>query len=94
MRNASVCPLELAIAIHYHTTPLPYAAHDPAHAHAPAVIGITADFVRRGFLVEAAPEDVVKYGADFRGTEALQVWIDALCRVPRPERVWAIPERP
>jgi hypothetical protein len=30
-------------------------------------------------------------GADYTGTEALTVWVDALCAVPWPVKKWVVP---
>lgn len=89
---ATVSPLELMIALHYHTTPTLYSEHNSQHAYSPAVIGIKEDFIARGYLIPARPEWQEKYGLDFEATDALRVWADAICRVPRPEHVWVIPK--
>lgn len=85
-----VSPLEIQMALHYRTRPTPYAEHEPEHRNSPAVARVHQLFLSRGYIVHAAPENNEKYGTEFEATEALHVWADALCAVPRPRQsvIW------
>lgn len=86
------CPLEIMIGLHYWTTPGPYAANEPSHANSPAVCEICRNFIERGLLVEGLSDRAKKYGAAYESTEALGVWVNALCDVPFPIQKWIIPD--
>lgn len=83
-------PLEIMIALHYWTTPCEYAADDERHRTSGAVTDILESYVRAGFL-EKLPE-ANKYGGTFKSTDALGVWVDALCSIPFPVQKWVIPD--
>lgn len=82
-------PLEITIGLHYWTTPTEYAAEDPDHQGSPAVTDMLRSFVKRG-LLEKLPEPN-EYGGTYRATDGMRVWVEALCAVPYPERIWVIP---
>jgi hypothetical protein len=78
-------PIELSIAIHYHTT-----SRDDypgvSEGYAPQM-----DCVKRMIdagLLEATPDG----SADFGATDGLRVYIDALLAVPYPVKEWVMPK--
>lgn len=81
-------PLEIQMALHFWTRPTAYAEHEPEHRNSGAVKAILAWYVRDGFL-EVIP--VNEHGETYRATEALGVWVKALCAVPFPVQKWVIP---
>lgn len=85
-----VSPLEIQMALHYRCRPTPYAEHEPAHRNSPAVARVHRLFLARGYIVEASAQDFAACRTEYVATEALHVWADALCAVPRPRQrvVW------
>lgn len=82
-------PLKIMIGLHYWTTPTEYSAHDDAHRNSEAVLDAVCDFVKGGLL---KPRDKKsEYGSSYEATEALGVWVEALCGVRWPVQVWVIP---
>lgn len=81
-------PLEIQIAIHFWTRPTKYAEHEPDHRNSGAVKAILSWYVRDGLLEPTAPNE---HGEIYKATEALGVWVDALCTVPFPVQKWVIP---
>lgn len=81
-------PLEIQMALHFWTSPTKYAEHEPDHRTSGAVKAILAWYVRDGLLEPTAPND---YGEIYKATEALGVWVEALCAVPFPVQKWVIP---
>lgn len=84
-------PLEISIALHYWTTPGDYSAEDPDHRLSPAVQSALHGFVEAG-LLERRTEPTDR-GSRFKATDGLRVWIEALCAVPLPVRIWIVPDR-
>lgn len=82
-------PLKIMIGLHYWTTPTPYAEHDPGHANSPAVRDAVQDFINAGMLVER--ETPGEYGSKYEATDAMRVWVEALCSVRWPVQVWVVP---
>jgi hypothetical protein len=80
-------PLEIKIALHYCTTPGDYSDGNGVHWSSPAVKAIIAAFVSDGLLSNAGGRGGEMYGK----TEALGVWVDAICSVPKPVQKWIIP---
>jgi hypothetical protein len=87
----SACPGEIAIAIHYWTTPGEYSADNTAHRESPFARDVHESFVKRGLLRKL--DEPNAYGATYASTEALGVYIDALCSVPFPVQQWVIPSQ-
>jgi hypothetical protein len=82
-------PLKILIGLHYWTTPTPYAEHEPDHASSPAVQEAVQDFIKGGLLVERSVPS--EYGSKYEATDALRVWVEALCNVRWPVQVWVVP---
>jgi hypothetical protein len=82
-------PLEIGIALHYWTTPTEYDGGASEHFYSPATQEILSDFVSRGFLLHLDKPN--EYGGMYRATEALGIWVDALCNIPFPVQQWVIP---
>lgn len=78
------------IGLHYWTTPTEYAEHDEAHRTSGAVREALADFVNGGMLVKRDMPN--EYGGSYEATDALRVWVEALCNVRWPVQVWVIPK--
>lgn len=67
-----------------------YAEHEPFHRDSSAVKAIFSGYVKDGLLTAIAPNE---YGEVYKATEALGVWVAALCSVPFPVQRWIIPEQ-
>ena len=80
---AMMTPLQIRMAVHYWSSTAPYAEHDPDHAGSLAVRNQREGLVEAGLLKHE--------GSGFRPTEALPVYIEALCRTPLPVLRWVIP---
>lgn len=81
-------PLEISIALWYHCRPGDYGKGTGDDNHtAPAVQSAIKGFMDAGLLAVCRP------GAErvYCGTPALEVYVDALCRVPMPVQKWVIP---
>ena len=85
-------PLEIKIGLHYWTVATEYSWEDEMHRNSPATRNILGWFVRDG-LLEKLPVPT-EYGATYKATEALGVWVEALCAVPFPVQQWVIPAAP
>lgn len=85
-------PLAIAIGIHYWTTPTEYAADDVQHQESQAVQSILREYVDAGLLVKRKVPS--EYGSTYEGTDGLRVYIEALCAIWWPRRVWQIPDSP
>jgi hypothetical protein len=72
-------PLEIEILLHYHRD-----IDEPANLDAPAVKEALNKFVRAGIL--GLRED----GTHWAVSTALELYIDAVCAVPLPVRVWQL----
>lgn len=81
-------PLEITMALHYCTTPEPYALRHPEHRSSLAVAEIHRRWLENGFLVVST-----RPGVEYDATEGLHVWKAALCCVPKPVRQWVIPTK-
>lgn len=81
-------PLEIQMALHFWTRPTAYAEHEPEHRNSGAVKNILAWYVRDG-LLEKIPAN--EHGETYKATDALGVWVEALCSVPFPIQKWVIP---
>lgn len=84
-------PLHLRIALHYFhyfvSPTVSYGAGDSdAHAISPAVRNYKKELVDAGLL------EFCDDGIRVKTTEALSVYIEALCSVPLPVQKWVIPE--
>lgn len=75
----------ITLAIHYWTTPGPYAPDNPNHANSPAVRTWHAELLRAGLIIREADN----YTAN---NEAMRVYMDALCNVPFPVQKWVMPD--
>ncbi len=84
-------PLMISIALHYWTSPEEYDGGDTDHFHSGAVQGILRDYMALGLLEKREPPS--PYGANYKATDGLKVWVEALCNVPLPVKVWVIPTR-
>ncbi len=82
----TVSPLIISIAIWYYTRPGDYNGDD--NYNAPAVQAGIKLLCDNGLLVVS---DLV-IGQNYIATEGLAVWITALCNIPFPIQIWAIPE--
>jgi hypothetical protein len=77
-------PLEIQIGLHYWTKPGVYAADDERHSGSSAVREIKKSMIAAGLLAPGDPDDV-------KATDALGVWVEAICAVPWPVKIWVIP---
>lgn len=91
LTSPSVPPLEIGMVIHYCTIAQPYSAHCARHRYSQAVTEITERWLRLGYL-KIASALAQADGLEYEATEALHVWMHALCCVPRPVQKWVIPE--
>jgi hypothetical protein len=80
-------PLEIKIAMHYWALVGDYEDGKGEHWNSPAVQSILGSFVHDGLLKRAGNEVMEKY----QRTDALGVWVDAICAVPKPVQMWIIP---
>jgi hypothetical protein len=78
-------PLMIQIGLHYHAM-----TNDFRDLDAPAIRDGIAAFVSAGLLRLSRPDD--QFGRAYQPTDGLRVWVEALCAVPWPERVWRMPE--
>lgn len=78
-------PLQLTMLLHYHAVVAPYAEHEPQHAHSIAVSCQRAQLISLGLLVTADTP------SGYEVTDKGRVFIDALCKLPMPVQVWAMP---
>lgn len=78
------------IGLHYWTASTKYAADDPMHANSPAVKEAVEDFINAGMLKRR--DEPTEYGSEYEGTDALRVWVEALCDVRWPVQVWVVPD--
>lgn len=76
-------PLEIMIALHYHTTSGKYSEHDLVHANSTAVVSAKARLNKLGLLN--------RLEFDYEAGPALAVWVQALQNVPFPVQQWVIP---
>lgn len=83
-------PLEIDIALWYRCRPGDYGkGHGDHNYGAPAVQAVLKEFVEAGLLaLSPAGSEAVYYG-----TNALEVYVEALCAVPLPVQQWIIPSR-
>lgn len=83
-------PLEISIALHYRCRPGDYGkGMGDNNWTAPAVRDTIAFFVERGLLAKS-PQGCE---AEYYPTDALQVYVNALCNVPLPVQQWVIPDK-
>lgn len=75
-------PLHIDILLHYHCCPDDYRGGDFS---APAVREAIAAFVQLGLLVETHVDP------RYQPTKGVHIYVEALCRVPLPERRWVMP---
>ncbi len=80
--NCCISPLIISIAIWYCTRPGDYNGDD--NYDAPAVQEGIKLLCDNGLLVASKGQ--------YMATEGLGVWVNALCNVPFPIQIWAIPE--
>lgn len=92
LRHPTSTPLELIMALHYCTVARPYSVDEPGHRYSQCVREIQRDWLARGYLELADPAPVEPTDPDFRATEALRVWVHALCCVPKPVQEWIVPD--
>lgn len=84
-------PLELLIAVHYYySNGEKYVGYNTEHDNSEAVRLIKARMVEAGLLCEVSHPGPT---ADYERTDALVVWIEAMCSVPFPIQKWVIPEK-
>lgn len=83
-------PLHIGIALHYWTSPGDYDGGGSAHFHSGATQAYLGHLVEVGLLEKLDAPD--KYGATYRSTDALRVYIDGLLSVPYPIQKWVLPE--
>lgn len=81
-------PLMIDIAIWYHCRVGDYGkGNGDNNFDAPAVRDLLRDFVLGGLLAKSPERSEQEYYA----TEALHVYVRALCNVPWPVQMWVIP---
>ena len=85
-------PLEIGIALHYWTTPTEYDDGEGEHFWSPAVQDILSRFVSSGYLIHLDKPN--EYGGTYKATDALHIYVDAICAVPFPVQTWIIPSAP
>jgi hypothetical protein len=76
----AMTPLGIRMALHYWTSPGPYASDEPAHANSSAVREMK-DFMLKSGLLKFSPAGA---GRDYDA---------GLCDVQLPEQQWIIPKR-
>lgn len=76
-------PLEIRIALHYYAFVDDYRGEESRLK----IDEICNDFVRRGLLRLATTDEHRR----FVGTDALNLYVEALCNVPFPVQRWVIP---
>ena len=79
-------PLTLMILLHYHTTPKPYAEHEPAHADSPAVREAVNKLIQED-MIEPRNEPGL-----YRTSGRAAFFIEHLMNIPFPEQCWVIPD--
>jgi hypothetical protein len=79
-------PLEIKIALHYCCHPDDYDGGRGEHWGSAPVQAIMKDFLAAGLLKNSDDDGVM-----YTRTDALGVWVDAICSVPRPVQKWVIP---
>lgn len=79
------------IGLHYWTSLTEYGADNPNHANSSVVQDLLKDFVNGGLLRKLDKPN--EHGSTYERTDALEVWVKALCNVPWPVQAWVIPER-
>lgn len=83
-------PGEITILLHYWTTPTEYAADDELHRTSGFVQESLASFVAMGLLEKLREPN--RHGGSYRATDALKVYIEAICAVNFPVQTWVIPQ--
>lgn len=79
-------PLQIQILLHYHA----YASDYP-NLHPPAQQEAVAYFLNSGFLEKTElEENMAADTPNYRPTEKLHVYCDALCKVPEPRQKWVV----
>lgn len=82
-------PLEINMAIWYRCRAGDYGKDNGDNNYdAPAVQSARLGFFKAGLLALSPPGSE----ANYYGTDALGVYIDALCSVPLPVQKWVIPD--
>lgn len=82
----NMSPLEVEILIHYYCSAL-----DFRDLGAPAIKSAINRFIALGLLKHNDGDE----GSQYRPVrEALEIYIEAICSVPLPERQWVIPKNP
>jgi len=79
-------PLEICIALHYWTTVGDYSPDNVEHANSSSVKDCLRRMKACGLLSSPGRD-----GANFGSTEALGVYVEALCKVNWPVMKWVIP---
>jgi hypothetical protein len=83
-------PLMISIGLWYHCRPGDYGkGSGDNNWNAPAVKEAIQDFVAGGLLAKS-PDGCE---AEYYPTDALRVWVSALCGVPWPVQEWVIPKQ-
>jgi hypothetical protein len=85
----AMTPLGVRMALHYWTSPGPYASNEPSHANSSAVREMK-DFMLKSGLLKFSPAGA---GRDYDAGPALETYVEALCNVQLPEQQWIIPKR-
>lgn len=81
-------PLMIEIGLHYHTSAGDYGkGSGDNNWDSPIVQELIKSFVAGGLLAESPSRCEAKY----YGTEALRVWVEALCTVRWPVQAWVVP---
>jgi hypothetical protein len=80
-------PLKISIGLWYYCRAGDFGMHGADNFNAPAVQEALQDFVNGGLLGKSPPGCEAKYF----GTDALRVWVEALCDVRWPVQTWVIP---
>lgn len=84
-------PLEIHIALWYYARPGDYGdGTGDNNFHAAGVQNALQAFVDAGLLKPHTPNSDLPQR--FHNTEALRVYVEALCRVPLPVQRWVIPD--
>ncbi len=78
-------PLEIKILFHYHVH-----ADDYKGNGSPPEEGAFGRFLNHGYLEKNEDPEVAPYDGEYRPTEKLHIYCDALCKVPEPEQRWVV----
>lgn len=78
-------PLKIKILLHYHAFVDDYNGNG-----SPAEKDAFGWFLEDGYLDRNESPGVAPYDGEYRPTEKLHIYCDALCKVPEPEQRWVV----